>query len=146
MLLQTTSYIVPKDKRIEHARLLRRFRQTLMRLGCEYFEVYEQVGANWNPNQTTGRFVQILFFRDRKHYLAHQTAEKNDSQAQKIVAEFCEMINLPYQQEQGLFAVGYYTSFLRMPAMTGAVEAAEDAPPQADEPAAPPPADPPAAS
>src|SRR5271154_3749743 len=69
MLLQTTSYIVPKDKRVEHARLLRRFRQILMRLGCEFFEVYEQVGANWNPNQTTGRFVQILFFRDRKHYL-----------------------------------------------------------------------------
>jgi hypothetical protein len=146
MLLQTTSYIVPKDKRVEHARLLRRFRQTLMRLGCEYFEVYEQVGANWNPNQTTGRFVQILFFRDRKHYLAHQAAEKNDAQAQKIVAEFCEMINLPYQQEQGLFAVGYYTSFLRMPSMSGATDVVDEAQPPTDEPAAAPPEGPPTAS
>ena len=33
MLLQTNSYIVPKDKRSEHSRLIRRFRQTLGRLG-----------------------------------------------------------------------------------------------------------------
>src|SRR5271170_5377143 len=72
MLLQTTSYIVPRDKRVEHARLLRRFRQTLLRLGCQHFEVYEQVGPHWNSNQATGRFVQILQFTDRKHYLAHQ--------------------------------------------------------------------------
>jgi hypothetical protein len=32
-----------------------------------------------------------------------------------MVAEFCNLINLPYQQEQGLFAVGFYTSFLKMP-------------------------------
>ena len=34
MLLQTNSYVVPKDKRLEHAKLMRRFRQTLVRLGC----------------------------------------------------------------------------------------------------------------
>jgi quinol monooxygenase YgiN len=116
MLLQTTSYIVPRDKRVEHARLLRRFRQTLLRLGCQNFDVYEQVGAHWNSNQATGRFVQIIQFRDRKHYLAHQTAEKSDPEAQKTIAAFCELINLPYQQENGLFAVGYYNSFLKMPA------------------------------
>jgi hypothetical protein len=118
MLLQTTSYIVPRDKRVEHARLLRRFRQTLLRLGCENFEVYEQVGAHWNTNQATGRFVQIIQFRDRKHYLAHQSAEKSDPEAQKTIAAFCELINLPYQQENGLFAVGYYNSFLKMPPPT----------------------------
>jgi hypothetical protein len=115
MLLQTTSYIVPKDKRVEHARLIRRFRQILMRLGCHHFDVYEQVGANWNPNQATGRFVQTLRFHDRKEYLAHQAAEKGDPEAQKAIAEFCELINLPYQLEQGLFAVGYYMSFAKMP-------------------------------
>ena len=78
MLLQTNSYIVPRDKRMEHARLLRRFRQTLMRLGCDHFEVYEQVGANWNTGETTGRFVQIMRFRDRKHQLAVQGAERTD--------------------------------------------------------------------
>lgn len=115
MLLQTNSYIVPKDKRAEHARLLRRFRHSLQRLGCDHFEVYEQVGPNWNTGETTGRFVQILRFRDRKHQLAVQTAERSDPQAQQIVAEFCDLINLPYQQQQGLYAVGYYTSFLKMP-------------------------------
>jgi len=115
MLLQTNSYIVPKDKRAEHARLLRRFRQSLLRLGCDHFEVYEQVGPNWNTGETTGRFVQILRFRDRKHQLAVQAAEKSDTEAQRVVAEFCDLINLPYQQQQGLYAVGYYTSFLKMP-------------------------------
>src|ERR1700683_348324 len=115
MLLQTNSYIVPRDKRMEHDRLLRRFRQTLMRLGCDHFEVYEQVGANWNTGETTGRFVQILRFRDRKHQLGVQAAERTDPVAQALVREFCELINFPYQQQQGLFAIGFYTSFLRMP-------------------------------
>jgi hypothetical protein len=115
MLLQTNSYIVPRDKRMEHARLLRRFRQTLLRLGCDHFEVYEQVGANWNTGETTGRFVQILRFHDRKHQLEVQGAERTDPIAQNLVKEFCELINFPYQQQQGLFAVGFYTSFLRMP-------------------------------
>jgi hypothetical protein len=115
MLLQTNSYIVPRDKRMEHARLLRRFRQTLLRLGCDHFEVYEQVGTNWNTGETTGRFVQIMRFRDRKHQLEVQAAERTDPTAQALVREFCELINFPYQQQQGLFAVGFYTSFLRMP-------------------------------
>jgi hypothetical protein len=115
MLLQTNSYIVPRDKRMEHARLLRRFRQTLMRLGCDHFEVFEQVGANWNTGETTGRFVQIMRFRDRKHQLSVQGAERTDPVAQALVREFCELINFSYQQQQGLFAVGFYTSFLRMP-------------------------------
>ena len=67
MLLQTNSYIVPKDKRTEHARLIIRFKQTLARLGCDHYEAYEQVGANWSPTEATGRFVQIMRFRDRKH-------------------------------------------------------------------------------
>ncbi len=115
MLLQTNSYIVPRDKRAEHARLLRRFRQTLLRLGCDHFEVYEQVGANWNTGETTGRFVQIMRFRDRKQQLEVQSAERSDPAAQAVVQEFCELINFPYQQQQGLFAVGFYTSFLKMP-------------------------------
>lgn len=115
MLLQTNSYIVPRDRRMEHARLLRRFRQTLLRLGCDHFEVFEQVGTNWNTGETTGRFVQIMRFRDRKHQLAVQAAERSDPTAQALVREFCELINFPYQQQQGLFAVGFYTSFLRMP-------------------------------
>jgi hypothetical protein len=127
MLLQTTSYIVPKDKRAEHARLLRRFRQTLMRLGCDHFEVYEQVGANWNTAETTGRFVQILRFNDRKHHLAVQQAERSDPQVQQVIAEFCNLVNLPYQQQQGLFAVGFYTSFMKLPSQrTGASRPGEE--------------------
>jgi hypothetical protein len=112
MLLQTNSYIVPKDKKSEHARVIRRFRQTLLRLGCDHFEVYEQVGANWSNSESTGRYVQILRFVDRKHQLAVQAAERSDPTAQTVIAEFCDLINFPYQQQQGLFAVGFYTSVL----------------------------------
>ena len=110
MLLQTNSYIVPKDKRSEHARLLRKFRQTLARLGCDQFEVYEQVGANWAAGDATGRFVQIMRFRDRKHQQDVQAGERQDPVAQQLIQEFCALINFPYQQQQGLFAVGFYAS------------------------------------
>jgi hypothetical protein len=132
ILLQTNSYIVPKDKRTQHARLVQRFRQSLARLGCDHFEAYEQVGANWSPADTTGRFVQLMRFRDRKHQLAVQAAERNDPTAQALIKEFCELINFPYQQQQGLFAVGFYHSLLptftpRLPAGAEAPEAEEQA-------------------
>jgi len=112
MLLQTNSYVVPKEKRTEHARLLQRFRHTLARLGCDHFETYEQVGSIWNSSESSGRFVQIMRFRDRKQQLAVQAAERSDPVAQQLIREFCELINFPYQQQQGLFAVGFYTSVL----------------------------------
>lgn len=123
MLLQTNSYLVPKDKRTEHARLVMRFKQTLARLGCDHFEVYEQVGANWSGRESTGRFVQIMRFRDRQHQQQVQNAERNDPVAQALIREFCELINLPYQQQQGLFAAGFYTSVLApTPRVTGPTE------------------------
>lgn len=112
MLLQTNSYIVPRETRSEHARLLRKFRHTLLRLGCDQFEVYEQVGTNWSGGEASGRFVQIMRFRDRKHQQEVQAAEKSDAAAQQFIGEFCAMINFPYQQQQGLFAVGFYRSAL----------------------------------
>ena len=119
MLLQTNSYIVPSDKRAEHARLLRRFRQVLARLGCDQFEVYEQVGSNWNAAEISGRVVQIMRFRDRRHQLAVQAAERSDPAAQAVIAEFCNLINFPYQQQQGLFAVGFYNAVLPVSAARG---------------------------
>lgn len=112
MLLQTNSYIVPKEKRSEHARLMRRFRQALGKLGCDMFEIYEQVGANWTGNDANGRYVQIMRFRDRKHQMSVQNAERTDPAAQALIAEFCELVNFPYQQQQGFFAVGFYNSVL----------------------------------
>jgi len=112
MLLQTNSYVVPKERRAEHQRLMRRFRQTLARLGCEHFEVYEQVGVNWTAGDNAGRYVQIMRFRDRRHQLSVQSAERADPGAQAVIAEFCNLINFPYQQQQGLFAVGFYQSAL----------------------------------
>jgi len=115
MLLQTNSYVVPKEKRGDHARLMRRFRQIMNRIGANDFEVYEQAGPNWgagNQAQPTNRFVQIMRFRDRKHQLAVQNAERSDPGAQQIIAEFCELVNFPYQQERGLFVVGFYNSVL----------------------------------
>ena len=112
MLLQTNSYVVPKDKRAEHARLLNRFRQTLARFGCEHFEVFEQAGSNWGAGEPSGRYVQMIRFRDKKHHMQVQAAERSDPSAQKLIAEFCELINFPYQQQQGLFAVGFYNGVL----------------------------------
>jgi hypothetical protein len=112
MLLQTNSYVVPKEKRAEHQRLLNRFRQTLKSIGCEDFEVFEQTGANWGAGEPSGRYVQLIRFRDRRHHQQVQAAEKTDPSAQKLIAEFCELINFPYQQQQGLFAVGFYNSVL----------------------------------
>ena len=110
MLLQTNSYIVPTDQRAAHNKLMKRFRQVLARIGCDHFEVFEQVGANWTGPDAKGRFVQLMKFRDRKHCLAVQSAEREDPAAQALVRAFCEMVNLPYQAEQGLFAHGYYQS------------------------------------
>ena len=128
MLRQTNSYVGPKEKRAEHARMVRKFRQTLARLGCDQFDVFEQVGANWSGGETTGRFVQMMRFRDRKHQLAVQNAEKQDAPAQQLIAEFCELINFPYQQQQGLFAVGFYQSVLPVaPArLAGPMEGTEE--------------------
>ena len=112
MLLQTNSYIVPKERRAEHARLIRRFRQALGRLGCDQFEVYEQVGPNWSPGGANGRYVQIMRFRDRQHQQAVQNTERTDPASQQIIAEFCDLINFPYQQQHGYFATGFYTSVL----------------------------------
>lgn len=130
MLLLTYSYVVPKDKRTEHARLLLRMRQTMARLGCEHFEAYEQVGKSWIGGEPTGRVVQILKFRDRQAFAAVQAAEKTDPQAQQLIKEFCDLINLPYQQQANLFMDGYYSSLIA----TAATRApgAGDPPPIAD--------------
>jgi hypothetical protein len=135
MLLQTNSYVVPKEKRAEHARLVRKFRQTLARLGCDQFDVFEQVGPNWGGGETTGRFVQMMRFRDRKHQIAVQAAEKQDQAAQQLIQEFCELINFGYQQQQGLFAVGYYQSVLPVaPMRMLPVEGEQNLPPGESEP------------
>lgn len=139
MLLQTNSYLVPKDKHTEHQRLLSRFRQTLARLGCDHFEAYEQVGANWGGQDTTGRFVQIMRFRDRKHQQQVQAAEKTDPGAQQLIKEFCELINFTEQQQQGKFAVGFYTSVIavastRIPSKADELEEATEEPPRVETP------------
>lgn len=125
MFLQTNSYIVPKEQREAHARILTAFRETLARLGCDFFEVYEQVGSNWDATETTGRFVQIMRFRDREHQLAVQAAERADREAQARIAEFCELINFPYQQEHGFFAVGFYINALSSELAEGTQASAE---------------------
>jgi hypothetical protein len=67
-------------------------------------------------------------FRDRKHQLAVQNAERSDPAAQKLIAEFCDLINYPYQQQQGQFAVGFYSSVLPVAPAHGQQEAAEETP------------------
>jgi hypothetical protein len=139
MLLQTNSYVVPRDKLPEHARLMRRFRQTMARFGCDCFDVFEQVGPGWSPLKTGGRFIQMIRFRDRKHHQQVQAAERGDAAAQQLIKDFCDLIDFPYQQEQGLFASGFYTSVLT-PAVAGMSEPApapDAAPDVAPEPPTP---------
>jgi len=111
MLLQTNSYIVPPEKRDEHAGLMKRFAQILRRLGCEQFDVIEQLGPNWSAGDV-GRCVQLMHFRDRNHQQQVQSAEASDAEAQALIAEFVELLDIGYQQEQGYFATGYYESIL----------------------------------
>lgn len=107
MLLQTNSYIVPKEKRTEHARLVKRFRALMARLGCTDFQCYEQAGPNWTQ-EVGGRFVQIMRFRDRDHQKAVRDAEQSDASAQDLVREFCELINFAYQHQRGLATTAFY--------------------------------------
>jgi hypothetical protein len=111
MLLQTNSYIVPKDKRAEHARLMSRFRQCFKRLGS-VFEVYEQTGPGFTGDGG-GRFVQIMRFRDRQHQQEVHDLEQQDSVAQQLIADFCRLVNLSYQQQHGLYSAAYYAGILR---------------------------------
>ena len=111
MLLQTNSYIVPEEKREEHARLMRRFKQVLLKLGCEQFDVYEQTAPGWVPGES-GRCVQLMRFADRKQQHHVQQLERTDPAAQAVVAEFCALLNIASQQEQGTFAAGFYQSVL----------------------------------
>ncbi len=128
MLLQTNSYIVPREKQEEHMRLMRRFKQVLQKLGCDQFEVYEQTGPSWAPGES-GRCVQLMRFRDRKHQQHVQTAERTDAAAQAIIAELSELLNIPVQQQQGFFAAGFYQSVLqeREPGMHEAAAPAPEA-------------------
>jgi hypothetical protein len=107
MLLQTNSYVVPKDKRTEHARLVKRFKQVMARLGLTDFEVYEQAGPNWST-EVGGRFVQIMRFRDREHQKAVRDAESADGTAQDLVREFCELVNFNYQHQNGIATTAFY--------------------------------------
>jgi hypothetical protein len=108
MLLQTNSYLVPPDRRAEHARLVHRFRQVMRRLGCLSFEVYEQTGPDWAPMRDASRFVQIMRFRDRRHQLLVQAAERADPAARALIDEFCAVVDLASQQERGSYTASYY--------------------------------------
>ena len=109
MLLQTNSYVVPRDKREEHERLIRRIRQAMLRIGCDQFEVFEEVGANWAAMKGGERFIQVMRFRDRQHHREIQEAEKSDPGVQQLISQFMELVDLPEQQVQGSFVMGYFS-------------------------------------
>ena len=119
MLLQTNSYLVPKEKRTEHARLVKRFQALMAKLGCDDFQIYEQAGANWSTDAPAGRFVQILRFRDRDHQKSIRDAEAADAGAQSLVREFCELINFGYQHERGLALTAFYIQMGTSPGPAG---------------------------
>ncbi len=110
MLLQTNSYLVPESKRAEHERLMRRFRACFERLGSE-FEVFEQTDDTFAPaarGTPAARFVQMMHFRDVEHQRQVQDAEQHDDVAKRLIADFVRLVDLPRQQQQGLYAAGHY--------------------------------------
>lgn len=109
MLMQTNSYFVPAEKRTEHERIMRRFREILRRLGCDNFEVYELNGSSFSASDGAGRFLQVMKFRDRHHHHTVRDAERHDQQAQDLIREFCDLVDYSYQHDQGLATIHYYT-------------------------------------
>ncbi len=114
MLLMTNSYLVPPDRRVEHDRLMRRFRREMKRLGLDSLEVCEQAGPGFERIEGEGgtRVVQILRFRDRQHFLQVQRAERDDAGVQQLVAAFCALINLPAQQQKGQYSTGWFRGLI----------------------------------
>ncbi len=108
MLLQTNSYVVSEEKRPEHVRLMRRFAQIMARLGLEQFEVLEQIGPGFGTGRPSGRFVQIMRFRDKQHQQQVQALERSDPEAQELIGRFCELVEFAEQQQQGLATAHYY--------------------------------------
>ena len=109
MLVQTNTYIVPASRRPHHARLMRRFRESLARLGCDQFEVLEQADSHWAAGAGDVRCVQIMRFRDKQQHQALQAAERTDKVAQALIKELSELVDLPGQSARGQFAVSHYT-------------------------------------
>lgn len=82
----------------------------MRRIGANV-EVYEQVGPAFSPaEEATGRYVQVIRFRDRRHLVAVQAAEKSDPVLQSIIAEFVVLVDLAGQQAAGTYLPGYYSA------------------------------------
>lgn len=110
MLVQTNTYIVPASRRQHHARLMRRFREALLRMGCDQFEILEESGEHWSAGPDDVRCVQIMRFRDKQHHQAVQAAERTDTESQALIKEFASLIDLPAQAARNQFVVHYYTT------------------------------------
>ena len=110
MILLTHAYLVPREKEDQHARLVRRLAEVMSGLGAE-FEVFEQRAAEIGSQESaTGRFVQIARFRDQKHLQQVQAAETSNIQAQALIAEICELVDMAGQQMRGTYLPGTYVS------------------------------------
>lgn len=111
MLLQTNAYSLPRDKKDQHARLVKRFEDCFRRLGAS-FEVYQQVDAGFKDqaDQNSLRFVQLMKFKDEKHLASVRAAEVSDAACTQLIKDFCELIDYSGQVQSGLFLPGYYAS------------------------------------
>jgi hypothetical protein len=111
MLLQTNSYLVPRDRIRAHDDLMRRFRSCFSRLGLEtqQFEVLRETGPEFSTPRTSAvRHVQVVRFRDKDQYDLIHDAEAADPEAQELVAEFARLVELEAQQRRGHFVGTYY--------------------------------------
>ena len=96
--------------------------------------MYEQVGANWGGATPPAASCRSCVSAIAAISSAVQNAERNDPAAQQLIAEFCELINYPYQQQQQQFVVGFYASALPIAPLRGP-HVDESAPAEGEEPA-----------
>ncbi len=114
MLLQTNSYLVPRDRLRAHDLLMSRFRQCFERMGLPSsdFDVFRQAGEGFTSDRTTPgvRCVQMMRFRDRDHFNTVRQTEEGDAEAKRLVDELCRLVDLPAQQRTGHFGGAFYTA------------------------------------
>ncbi len=114
MLLQTNSYLVPRDRMAAHDELMRRFAACFARLGVAEgaFELFRQTSAEYRPDTAAAaqRVTQILRFDDRKQQEAVHEAEAHDAEAAALVGELRKLVDLDEQAARGHFTSSYYAS------------------------------------
>ena len=130
MLLQTNSYLVPRDRLAAHDELMARFRRCFERLGVRagQFEVYRQTSDDFAEDRSIPavRCVQMMRFATTDEHEQVRNREFDDPEAQSLIIELSRLVDLPAQQRSGHFGGGFYSDRLDDAEPEAAAEALEE--------------------